>query len=136
MSNRAVRDLLAEFDRAFAAGDADALSALFADDAQLLLLYSEPMVGGAAIAEHWHRLFARFDASAWQTDHTLVEVDGSRAHALVVYSETLVSRETAPSRLVNGRITFFFRREDDGTWRISLVMNSHIRPVEEQPPAS
>jgi ketosteroid isomerase-like protein len=72
VTRQAVLELLDEFDRAFAAGDADALSA----------------------------------------------------------------REPAPARVVNGRVTFFVRREADGRWRITLAMNSHSRPVEEIPSAT
>jgi uncharacterized protein (TIGR02246 family) len=135
VTRQAIEELLAAFDRAFALGDAEAVGGLFVEDGQLLLLYAEPMLGRSAIEDHWRRFFARFDTAAWRTEHPIIEVDGDHAHALAVYSETLVPRDVGPSRIVHGRIAFFFRRQDDGRWRISLVMNSHSRPVEEVPPA-
>lgn len=44
-----VRAAMADFDRAFAAGDARHLAELFADDARLLLLHSAAIEGRAAI---------------------------------------------------------------------------------------
>ena len=68
---------------------------------------------------------------AWQAEHRLVEADGDLAHALSVYTETLVHRAgTEPSQLVRGRVVYFLRRDPDGAWWITLAMNSHSRPVE------
>jgi ketosteroid isomerase-like protein len=111
--------------------DADALAGFFAEDGALLLLYREPLEGPLAIRDNWARFFAEWDPGAWQAEHHLVEADGDRAHALSIYSETLVHRAgAAPSRVVRGRAAYFLRREPDGAWRITLLMNSHSRPVE------
>ena len=125
-----VRAALDEFDRTFASGDADALAALFADDAQLLLQHGAPIEGRPAILAQWARLFGEFDPASWRADHQIVEVHGDRAYSLSVYSETLVHRGDDPSRLVNGRLVLFQRRDPNGRWRISMAMNSHVRPVE------
>ena len=58
---------------------------------------------------------------------------GDHAYVLLVYSETLVPRKGGPSLSVSGRLVLFLRREPDGPWRVTVVMNSHIRPVEEVP---
>ena len=119
-----VRAALDEFDRTFASGDADALAALFADDAQLLLQHGAPIEGRPAILAQWARLFGEFDPALWRADHQIVEVHGDRAYSLSVYSETLVHRGDDPSRLVNGRLVLFQRRDPNGRWRISMAMNS------------
>lgn len=125
-----VRAALAEFDRTFASGDAEALAALFAEDAKLLLQHGEPIEGRPAILEQWTRLFGSYDASSWLAEHQVVEVHGDRAYSLSVYSETLVHRGHEPSRSVKGRLILFQRRDPDGAWRIVLAMNSHVRPIE------
>lgn len=125
-----VRATLLQFDRAFVAGNADELASCFADDAVQLLLHAEPMEGRPAIRAHWARLFADWDPGAWTAEQPIVEVAGDLAHALSIYAETLVKRTGEVRMEVRGRIAFFLRREPDGEWRITLVMNSHSRPSE------
>ncbi len=129
----AVQAAIAEFDRCFAAGDAAALSETFAVDAQLLLLHREAIEGRPAIRAHWERLFGDWDPGAWQTEQRIVEVHAERAYVLSVYSETLVPRNGAVSLIVRGRLIRFLRRDSDGRWRVTLALNSHVRPVEEAP---
>lgn len=126
-----VHRALDEFDRVFALGDADAITALFAPDAQLLLLHREPLVGRPAIRDHWQRFVDRYDPAAWRTEHAIVDVHDDRAYALSTYSETLVPRQPGASILVRGRLILFLRREPDGSWPVTLAMNSHSRPMEE-----
>lgn len=127
-----VRAALDAFDRAFAAGDADAIVELFAEDASLLLLYGPAIRGRATIHAKWAPTFAEWDVSAWATERVVVEVHGDRAYALSTYTETLVHRAgTEQSRLVVGRLVMFLRRVDDGRWQISVALNSHARPVEQ-----
>ncbi len=128
-----VRAAIAAFDRAFAAGDAAALAALFTDDARLLLLYGPPFEGRAAIQAQWAKGFARFDTSAWLTEPLIVDVHGDSAYTLSTYSETLVPREPGLSQSVLGRVVLFWRRDPGGPWRIVLCMNSHVRPIEDIP---
>jgi uncharacterized protein (TIGR02246 family) len=125
-----VHAALQAFDRCFVAGDADGLTDLFAADAQMLLLHSAPIVGRESIRGPWRRTFARFDTSAWRTDPLIVEVHGDRAYVLAVYTETLVPYADDPSQSISGRLVQFMRRDPDGAWRFSLVLNSHVRPVE------
>ena len=126
-----VRELLRTMDAALAGGDADAFGLLFAEDARLLLLHREPIDGRQAIGSYWRDFFGRFDTSAWRTGDTLVEVDGAVAHAFSTYTETLVPRDGGASRLVVGRLVAFLRRLGADGWRITFLMNSHARPVEE-----
>lgn len=129
-----VRATLDAFDRAFAAGDIDAVVELFAEDVTLLLLYSPAIQGRAAIHAKWAPTFAAWDMSAWATERVVVDVHGDRAYALSTYTETMVHRAaTEPSRIVVGRLVTFLRREADGRWRIAVQMNSHARPIEEVP---
>ena len=131
-----VRAALADFDRCFAAGDASALAAYFADDAQLLLLYRDPIEGREAIRAYWSRFFADYDPAAWKTDLGILDVHGDRAYATAVYSETLVHRGGDPSRIVHGRLVFFLRRDSGERWRVAMIMNSHVRPVEVVQPSA
>lgn len=125
------RAALRDMDATFAAGDADAFGGLFADDGRLLLLYREPLIGRARITAFWREAFERFDTSAWRTDHGLIEAHSQQAYAFSTYTETLVPRHAGPSQLVVGRLVSFWRRTSSEGWRIALLMNSHVRPIEE-----
>jgi uncharacterized protein (TIGR02246 family) len=130
LSRTEVLAALDRFDRAFAAGDADALADLFAPDASLLLLYREPLVGREAVQDEWRRAFAAFDPGAWRTQRVIVDVHGDRAHTLSTYTETLVSRQGKPSQSISGRVVLFLRRRAADEWEVTLALNSHSRPVE------
>ena len=69
--------------------------------------------------------------SAWATERMVVDVHGDLAYALSTYTETMVHHAgTEQSRLVVGRVVMFLRRADDERWQITVLMNSHARPVE------
>lgn len=127
----AVHAALDRFHRAFASGEPGTLAEIFAVDARLLLLHSEAIEGRAAIRQHWARLFAAWDTGASRAEPLLVAVHGDRAYTVSTYTETLVSRSGGPSRLVVGRLVLFFALEPDAAWRVTLALNSHVRPVEE-----
>ncbi len=127
-----VRAVLDAFDAAFAAGDAEALSGMFAPDASLLLLFGEPFDGRDAIHAHWTRVFEAWDTSAWHAERVVVDVHGDRAYAYSTYTETLRARDGSASIEVWGRLIQFLRREPDGTWLVTLAMNSHRRPQERR----
>jgi uncharacterized protein (TIGR02246 family) len=125
---------LQAFDRAFAAGDADALAERYAVDARMLLLHVPELRGRDAIRQHWAQAFARYDTSAWQTEWEVVDRHDDRATGLAVYRETLIAREDETRFKVNGRLVLFLRRDPDGEWRVVIGMNSHSIPIERIEP--
>ena len=126
-----VRAALEAFDDAFAAGDPDRLAECFSNDAELLLLHRAAIHGREAARENWQQTFGTWDTSAWKTEHQIVDAHGDRAYTLSTYRERLKHRAgIEPDQLVVGRLVRFFRREPDGMWRVTLVMNSHVKPVE------
>jgi uncharacterized protein (TIGR02246 family) len=126
----AITALLAEADSAFAAGEAERYAALFADDARLLLLHREEIIGAPAILAHWRATMPRFDLSAWEPRLVLAEEHDDRAYVHTTYTERLLTRETGERTLVRGRLIYFLRREPRHGWRIGLLMNSHSHPME------
>jgi uncharacterized protein (TIGR02246 family) len=127
-AEREIVALLDRFDRAFAAGDADALAALFTDDARLLLLHRDAVEGRPAIRELWSTSFDEFDPAAWQAEHRIEALYDDLACTLGTYTETLVERRGPTLVDVWGRVVFFLRRDPADGWRIALAMNSHSRP--------
>ena len=125
-----VAELLDAWHAAFADGDADRFAAFFAEDATLYLLHREPIEGRDAIRDYWASGFARLDTSAWEPRTEVVDVHGDHAYAFGTYTERLVSREDGTRTLVRGRLVHFLRRETDGPWRVTLLVNSHSHPME------
>ncbi len=125
-----VVNLVHEAHHAFAAGDATRFAALFAAHARMYLLHREPAEGRDAIEARWRSGFERFDTSAWEPRVELVEIGGDHASVFATYTERLLSREDGSRTLVRGRLVYWLRREADGRWRITLLMNSHSHPME------
>jgi uncharacterized protein (TIGR02246 family) len=115
---------------AFAAGNADAFAACFAEDARLFLLHNEAVEGRDAIREKWRSGFARLDTSAWEPRLALLEVHGDHAYAFGTYTERLLKREDGSRTLVRGRLVHFLQRGAGGEWQITMLMNSHSHPME------
>jgi uncharacterized protein (TIGR02246 family) len=129
----AIAALLRRFHEAFAAGDADALAACFAEGAQMHLLHSEPAMGRDAIRARWKAGFERVDTSDWTPITQLTEMRDDRAFAFSTYTERLLDRPSGERTLVRGRAVHWMAREADGAWRITFLMNSHSHPMEPIP---
>lgn len=129
-AERAVADLLAEADAAFAAGDADRWAACFEEDGRVWLLHLEALEGRTAIREYWQMMSERLDTSDWNPLTELVEVEGDHAVAFRTYTERVRRREDGSRTLVRGRLAVLMRRSVDRPWRIRLLMNSHSHPME------
>lgn len=125
---RSPTELLAAFDRALGGEDADAMTALFADDAQLLFANREAAVGHDAIRGYWSPIFAANVTTDTWTDCPRIELHDDRAYTVCDYAETVRSRVGGDPRRLYGRATFFLRREPDGRWVIAMAMNSPAPP--------
>jgi uncharacterized protein (TIGR02246 family) len=130
---RAVADLLAEADAAFAAGDADRWAACFDEDGRVLLLHRDALEGRDAIRAYWLELSERLDTSDWNPVTELVQLAGDHAFTFRTYTERLVDRRDGSRMLVRGRLAILIGREPDGLWRIRVLMNSHSHPMEPIP---
>jgi uncharacterized protein (TIGR02246 family) len=132
-SRDAVNERLGQFHSAFAAGDADWFAGSFAADGRLYLLHREPLEGRDAIRAHFTASFAQLDTSAWEPTTVLVELHERHAYAFGTYTERLLNRDDGSRKLVRGRLVHFLRRDEDGSWWITLAMNSHSHPLEPIP---
>jgi uncharacterized protein (TIGR02246 family) len=127
---RALADLLAESDAAFAAGDADRWAACFDEDGRVLLLHRDALEGRDAIRAYWLEMSESLDTSDWSPVTELVQVAGDHAFAFRTYTERLLDRRDGSRTLVRGRLAILIGREPDGPWLIRVLMNSHSHPME------
>lgn len=121
-------ETLDKFSRAFGSGDSKAFSACFAPDAQVLLHEQAALVGRDVITESFTALFAMIDTSAFEIEYDVVEVHGDRAYVLARFTETLRPRDGSPAIAVDGRLVCFWRREQDGTWKLSRAVTGRASP--------
>jgi uncharacterized protein (TIGR02246 family) len=119
-----VSALLAAYDEAFAADDAEAVSALFADDARLMWPELEDIVGREAIREAFVDFVSTFHTISWQPSYQVVDVHGDRAYLLGRFAEVRELRDTGEVEHVPGRIMWICRRELGGAWRFTHAMTS------------
>lgn len=135
VDEQAVRDTLAtlarQFSRAYVAGDADAMTALYTDDAVLLPHNATEVRGREAIRAYW----APQDGQA-VTEHRItpleVEVRGDVAtdYGTYVASGTVGDEAWGPSY---GNYLIVWERGDDGRWRMQLDMwNGRPAPTDSE----
>lgn len=116
--------LLAAYDAAFAADDADAVAQLFAADARLMWPEEEDIVGREAIRQAFGEFVETFHTVSWAPGYQVVDESGGRAFLLGRFVELRRVRRTGELERVPGRIVLVCRREPDGQWRITHAMTS------------
>jgi uncharacterized protein (TIGR02246 family) len=111
VSRKAIEAAVQQYVTASNQGDADALAALYADDAVLLPPDHEPIQGRAAIGAFWRQ----------GTDEGLevttlsVEVEGSIGYLVGRYNLPANDEEPADS----GKYVMCLRRQRDGSWKLT-----------------
>jgi uncharacterized protein (TIGR02246 family) len=111
VSRKAIEAAVQQYVTASNQGDADALAALYADDAVLLPPDHEPIQGRAAIGAFWRQ----------GTDEGLevttlsVEVEGSIGYLVGRYNLPATDEEPADS----GKYVMCLRRQRDGSWKLT-----------------
>ncbi len=110
-SRQAIEAAVARYVAASNRGDADALAALYADDAMLLPPDHEPIKGRQAIGEFWRQ---GTDEGLEVTTLT-VEVDGDIGYLVGRYHLPPTDEEPADS----GKYVMCLRRQRDGSWKLT-----------------
>jgi uncharacterized protein (TIGR02246 family) len=92
-------------------GDAEALTALYAEDAVLLPPDHEPIHGREAIGEFW----SEGTDTGLEVSTLRMEVDGDVAYLVGRYHLPATDQEDADS----GQYVMCLKRQSDGTWRLT-----------------
>ena len=128
-AQRAIEAAVSRYVAASNQGDAEALTALYTEDAVLLPPDHGPVHGKAAICEFW-----RQGTDSGLAVRTLrVEVDGSVGYLVGQYSLPPTDEEPADS----GKYVMCLRRQRDGSWKLSADIwnSSTAEKAEEGAPA-
>ena len=110
-SRRAIEAAVARYVAASNRGDAEALAALYADDAMLLPPDHEPIKGRQAIGDFWRQ---GTDEGLEVTTLT-VEVDGDLGYLVGRYHLPPTDEEPADS----GKYVMCLKRQRDGSWKLT-----------------
>ena len=109
-----------EICRAYAAGDADAVAAIFAEDCWQMPPNAPPLVGREAVRQFWAEA-TRWGHWDFDIEAREVLVSGDLAAERGAYALRLKAGPNAPagfeSREDSGNYLVVWRREGDGEWR-------------------
>ena len=124
----AIKTLLGRHASALSAGDAAALTALFADDGVMMPPERGAMAGKEAIRWGVRIAFGLFTAKI--TGESLeVEVAGDWAFARRIYSMTLTAKTGGEQMETVANWLDILKRQPDGSWKIHREMLNSDRPL-------
>jgi ketosteroid isomerase-like protein len=126
-----VRDEITEaykaFEENFFKGDADALSLIYTDDAELLVPEAPPIKGRAAIAQAW-RGFIGSGGNRVRVEVREVQDNGDWAFEVGSFTASA----HAGALLNSGKYIVIWKRQSNGTWKTCRdIFNWNIPPRPE-----
>lgn len=124
-----INDLRSQFQAAFNAGDAGALSALYADDAVMQPDHHAAVVGRAAIAQYYQDLFGQMTFNLAITPGE-TERMGGMAHEHGTYTMTATPKSGGNAMSDQGNYLVIFEQGADGSWKaVHDIDNSDHPPA-------
>jgi uncharacterized protein (TIGR02246 family) len=125
----AITAVFAEFDAAVAAGDANRILALYADDVVSMPPTEVPRVGVATMRAQMQEFIDQFNTELTSRVEE-VEVSGDMAFALVSWEQTMTPKAEGDTTHEQGRWIVVFKRQPDGSWKCWREMWSTYEPAE------
>lgn len=122
----------AEYVRAFEAGDAAALAALYTEDAIRLPPDAEMMKGSAAIEQDFAAGFTETISREITIAETDMGASGNLAYSIGTYSATYHLEGVTDPVMDEGEFLVVSKLTDDGSWKIFAHMWSSSVPLEPQ----
>jgi len=119
--------MVRNLEAAFNAGDAQAVVALFTDDAVLMASQQPDEVGRAEILKSYAEQFAAYTI---QLDGVAVETKlfGDYGFSRGTYKVTLIPRAGGDAIVDDGRFLSLLQRQPDGTWKSIREMSNASKP--------
>lgn len=119
---QAIRDVVASWHRATAAGDVDAVLALMAEDVVFLVAGRPPMRGRGSFASALRGLFGqhRIESTSEVQD---IEASGSLAYCWSHLTVRVVPMAGGAASVRSGSALSIFRKQADGAWVVARDAN-------------
>jgi len=119
---QALREVIARWHRATAAGDVDAVLGLMAEDAVFLVAGRPPMRGRAEFADGLRQLLQSHRVES-TGDIQEVEVSGDLAYCWTLLHVRMIPRAGGEANERSGSTLSIFHRQPDGAWRLARDAN-------------
>ena len=130
----AIADFNRRYVQAINDGDIATLSSLTTVDHIMLSPNSPPRIGKEANDAANGRAFERFDIDeSWAPEETVI--DGNLAYQRGTYVVESMPKAGGEKRRVTGNFLRIYRRQPDGSWRMTRDMFNNDRPPEAAPAA-
>ena len=126
---QAIRDVIAEWNRASLAGDLPAVQALMEENVVFLQPGQQPMRGQDAFATGFHAAFERFRFEI-VSDVQEIEVAGDWAYCWNHLTVTLTPRPEGSPMRRSGNVLSVFHKKPEGNWVI--FRDANMLTVEEE----
>jgi uncharacterized protein (TIGR02246 family) len=120
-----IRDVVARWHRATAAGDVDTVLGLMDDDAVFLVAGKPPMIGRSAFEKALRTVLASHSIES-MGEVQEVEVSGSLAYCRTLLTVRISPRSGGATNERTGSSLSIFRKRADGSW--SLARDANLLP--------
>ena len=122
----AIRQLAQDWRSGWLAGDAEFLLSLYADDPVVMPQGQPEIVGKDAIRPLYESVLKAFD---FKSESTLkdAEASGDLGYFRVTYKLTATPKTGGESFEEEGKSLFVVKRQADGAWRITRLMDNSSR---------
>ena len=117
-----IRDVIARWHSATAAGDVDSVLSLMADDAMFLVAGKPPMKGRSAFEKSLRSVLASHSIES-KGEVKDVEVSGSLAYCWTLLTVRISPRSGGAANERTGSSLSIFRKRSDGTWVLARDAN-------------
>ena len=123
---RALRDAFLESQRT---GDVERIAAFYADDAIFMQPGAPSMMRIDAIRSGIAGFFGEYEWNAQEPIEEL-QVLGDRAFTRTSFSATRTDKKTGMAVKLLGKAVHIYRRQPDGTWKITIDIFNYDHPVD------
>jgi len=128
-----IEKMAKEWDVAFQAGDVDALTAMYTDDAVTMSQEQATITGKEAISAAFAKQLEENTYINQQAPSKEVFVCGDWAFQVGTYSDEFISKASEDTVKITGRWMAVLKRQPDGLWKYFREMsNSDTPPAEVQ----
>jgi uncharacterized protein (TIGR02246 family) len=114
---QAIRDLVAQWHRATAAGDVEAVLRLMAEDVVFLVAGQPPMRGRSSFEQGLRRLLASHNVES-TGEVQEIETSGNLAYCWSMLNVRITSREGGSPMVRSGSALSILRKHADGQWLV------------------
>jgi ketosteroid isomerase-like protein len=110
-------------------GDVDLIVSMYTDDAVVLPPNDTTLFGKDEIRSWWQDYFVFFRVTSSVENEREITVVGDQAYERGLFSATIVPKEQGARIVDEIRNLTVWRRESDGTWKISHQIWNSTKPV-------